>query len=246
MTAPRRSRLRAVPHPGQLSLDDLAAEINREYHTVLGSPHDRIEAAIRIGDRLLAAQALVDTGEWWDWLGGLDIHRTTAYRYMRLAKHQDEVRQGNYDGIDPALAALGGGTRKRRTEAERDEMVRMARDQGLTADQIAEALGVAKSTVWYWTSKKNRDRRGTQRRATRARERREEMRQEGITLSRVFGGSVEKAYSYLRRCQQQVDKTLDDNLTGDARIALRRALGHLHAAEDELTRAMKLSRTRRD
>jgi transposase-like protein/chorismate mutase len=231
--------LRAVSEH-QLTLDELAAEINREARTILGSASERIEAAIRIGERLLEAQKLTERDHWYDWLGGLEVHRTTAYRYMRLAKHQVEVRAGEFDGIDPALAALPDG-RARRTTAEREEMIRMASEQGMTIPQIAETLGVAQSTVWYWTSKRNRRKRGTQRRATRARERLAKMRTDGRTLSRDLGGSAENAYGLLRRTEQQLDRLLSrTTIPGDARIALRRALGHLHAAEDEIVRAMKL------
>ena len=238
MTATRR--LRAVPEHEQLSLDDLAAEINREAQTIMGTARERIDAAIRIGERLLAAQQLVESIGWYDWLGTLDLHRTTAYRYMRLAKHADEVRAGSFDGIDPAIAALPDG-RARRTTSEREEMVRMATEQGMTIPQIAETLGVAQSTVWYWTSKRNRHKRGSQRRATRARERLAKMRADGKTLSREIGGSPQNAYGLLRRTEQQVDRVLSrTTISSEARVALRRALGHLHAAEDEIVRAMRL------
>jgi transposase-like protein len=226
--------------PQQMSLDELAAEINRDYRGIMGTGAQRIEMAIKIGDRLLTAQTMVD-GSFFDWLGTLDIHRTTAYRYMRLAKHQDEVRKGDYDGIDPALAALDSDRRTRRSESERAEMVRMATEQGMTLEQISQTFGISKSTVWYWTSKKNRKRRGTQRRATRARENMTRMRRESKTLAKSVGGSVDQAYGLLRRTEQNVDRVLSRNtVPREARIALRRALGHLHAAEDELSRALRL------
>lgn len=235
-------RLRAVSDPEQLTLDDLATEINREYRNITGTASERIEAAIRIGERLLTAQRQVESGgEWFDWLGMLEVHRTTAYRYMRLAKHQDEVRAGEFDGIDPAIEALSAERKARRSNAEREEMVRMATEQGMSVDQIAEALGVAKSTVWYWTSKRNRRKRGTQRRATRARQQLAKMRTEGKVLSRELGGSAENAYGLLRRTEQQVDRVLArTTIPNESRYALRRALGHLHAAEDEIVRALRL------
>lgn len=244
------TRLRVVPEHEQLTLDDLAAEINREAQNIMGSARERIDAAIRIGERLLSAQQLVSSAghmdaapSWYDWLGTVNVHRTTAYRYMRLAKHADEVRAGEFDGIDPAIESLSAGRKARRSNIEREEMVRMASQQGMTIEQIAESLGVSKSTVWYWTSDKNRKRRGSQRRATHARQRVASMRREAKVLSKSIGGSIDNAYGLLRRTEQQVDRVLSrKTVPRDARIALRRALGHLHAAEDEIARAMRVMR----
>ena len=234
-------------NPDQLTLDDLKVAIEREHASVLGTPSERIEAAIHCGEHLLLAQQQTDSQTYWIWLGELNMHRTTAYRYMRLARHADEVRSGEYDGIDPAIEGIRTGKRPRRTDEDRDEIVRM-RQAGMTMGQIAEALDMSVSTVYYWSSAKNAKRRGSQRRATRARERHAELRQQAQVLAKGIGGAMENGYSFLRRCEQQIDKSiagLDSAKDREIRVALRRALGHLHAAEDELTRAMAL-RVKRD
>jgi Protein of unknown function (DUF3102) len=53
-----------------------------------------LERAIAAGKLLLEAKALVKHGEWLPWLEShCQIPERTVQHYMRLAKHEDEIRK---------------------------------------------------------------------------------------------------------------------------------------------------------
>lgn len=134
-------------------LDDLAAEINAEHQQVWRAGREALVHAVKCGKALLKAQEGCPTGTWLRWLeANVSVHPTSAYKYMRLARHADKVLEAG-EGVQHALELVSGEPwHKRRalTDEDRAEMVRLAAAHSL--EEIAETFGCAVSTVSRWTS----------------------------------------------------------------------------------------------
>ncbi len=93
------------------TLDALAARIRHEHQAAKIAARKTLEHAIRAGDLLLKAKALVGHGHWGDWLNDhCEVSERTAQGYMRLARNQAALAsktQATADlTIDEALQAL--------------------------------------------------------------------------------------------------------------------------------------------
>jgi hypothetical protein len=90
----------------------LAAQINQAHDMASRSAQAAISHAIAVGEGLIEAKALVGHGEWLPWLSeNFDFSERTAQKYIRLAKHRDEVqsntKEPSYLAIDEALKHIG-------------------------------------------------------------------------------------------------------------------------------------------
>jgi hypothetical protein len=90
----------------------LAAQINQAHDMASRSAQAAISHAIAVGEGLIEAKALVGHGEWLPWLSeNFDFSERTAQKYIRLAKHRDEVqsntKETSYLAIDEALKHIG-------------------------------------------------------------------------------------------------------------------------------------------
>jgi Protein of unknown function (DUF3102) len=92
----------------EIALPDLAAQIEREHQAAYGAALSAIEHAIRCGELLIQAKASVPHGQWLPWLeANVSFADRQARKYMRVAKHADQIRNSNSDlTIDGALKAL--------------------------------------------------------------------------------------------------------------------------------------------
>ena len=96
-------------HQGQMA--KLADGINSKYEAFLVSAQEAIQSAIECGKLLNHAKALVEHGDWLDWLqANTKIGTRQAQKLMRLAEHADEIltnaNSGAYFTINAALAAI--------------------------------------------------------------------------------------------------------------------------------------------
>lgn len=239
------STLQVVPAM-PVGLAELAAQINTEHDAVKTGARRTIELAVACGESLLRAKELVPEGQFGNWLEeNVVLKRQTAYSYMRLARHRDRVLAGDFETIRDAIAGIAGfgDPRTNRLSAEQKyEMVRLASEDGKNIYEVAEVLGVAPSTVWYWSSDKNRAMRGTERRRRKARQKAAELalvREENARFVMKVGGPTADAYSLLRKAEQALDKALRTASMDRARHrVLSSALTRLYNAEDEIVIAL--------
>jgi hypothetical protein len=106
-----RPRAQSVPAVREDRLPVLAAQINQAHDLACRSAQSAISHAIAVGEGLLEAKALLGHGEWLPWLAeNFDFSERTAQKYIRLAKHRDEVtanaKEPSYLAIDEALKAI--------------------------------------------------------------------------------------------------------------------------------------------
>ena len=223
-----------------LRLDTLAQQVMAEHELITDRAGSVLAHAITAGKLLLKAKALVPKGEWTAWLeSNLNVHKNTAFTYVRLAQHEAELKGSGVTGIDPAMEFLSTG--KRLTKDEKLEMLALYEGgKGMTLEAIAQRFGVRRSTAWYYVSAKNRDRVKTLQRKQRHRAQRALEREE--TRKQVAGqrGPLAKAYSEIRRALQAVDQHLSaEQLTPEDRIKLLEALDSLYAAEDRVAEVIR-------
>jgi hypothetical protein len=91
------------------TLDKIAAQINAEHDECLAAFKRGLDHAMRAGDLLIQAKALVGHGNWLDWFGGhCRMSKRTAQVYMRLARHRAQVESAGpaFLTIDSMLATL--------------------------------------------------------------------------------------------------------------------------------------------
>lgn len=89
------------------TLDHLTETANREHGLVLQAGGSMVEHAIRAGDALRAIEEHVEGGQWERWLAdNFADSASTARLYMRLSRHQDELRANDIEGITAARRHL--------------------------------------------------------------------------------------------------------------------------------------------
>ena len=91
-------------------LDELRVGIDREHAAAVAAFRTSVAHAIRAGELLVEAKALVPHGHWLDWVDANFIaSRRTAQHYMKLAKHPEDTQRVAHLGVGRALRALGVG-----------------------------------------------------------------------------------------------------------------------------------------
>lgn len=84
----------------------LAAEINQAHDQAIRAAQSTLKHAIAVGERLIEAKALVGHGKWLPWLiENCTFSERMAQNYMRLAKHQDEVKSKSATVADLTVRA---------------------------------------------------------------------------------------------------------------------------------------------
>lgn len=137
-------------------LERLAAAANAEHQRAKLAGRDLVEAAIRCGDALLRARKCVEQGRWVAWVtANVEMHLTTAHRYMRIAEYRQEVLRSNVESIEAAIQLVADHPRRgqgprRYTDADKRDWVALADQIGIKP--AAKALGVSPSTIHKWTS----------------------------------------------------------------------------------------------
>lgn len=220
---------------------EVAVQINDLHRKITAPGSDVIRSAIECGELLIKVQQSVPKGQWVMWAkANLEMHVTTAFGYMRLARNKVEVLAGNHSGIDPALAALSGEIRLG-VEAKQEIVRLYDNGKGQTLEQIADLFGVKKSTVWYHVSAKSRNRTKLLQRTQRAQARRALEREEQSRAAQRLGGPIAEAYSLVRKAEQIVDARTRLKIDVDERRHLMEALTALYTVEDELSEAIRRS-----
>jgi hypothetical protein len=91
-------------------LDELRAEIDCEHAAAVAAFRTSVAHAIRAGELLLEAKALVGHGHWLNWVdANFPASRRTAENYMKLAKHPQDSQRVAHLGVGRAVRALGVG-----------------------------------------------------------------------------------------------------------------------------------------
>lgn len=142
----------AATTPGDL--DAAATRANTAHAAVIRSGQDMIDYAIECGQALLQAREQVARGMWLAWCeSNLQMHITTAHRYMRIADHQDVILKQGIATIAGAMRVLADKPRRghgpqRYTEGDIAEMRELAKEHSVK--QVARMLGVSVGTVSKW------------------------------------------------------------------------------------------------
>lgn len=81
---------------GDNRLPVLAAEITIAHEGARAAAKASLASALAAGAKLIEAKALIGHGEWLPWLkANVPFSERTASRYMRLARHRDQIETGH-------------------------------------------------------------------------------------------------------------------------------------------------------
>ena len=96
-----------MTHVVEVSLSELANEINREAEAAELAVRDALAHAIRGGEKLREAKHRLSWGEWGHWLrSNTKLSPTTATNWMRLAANRQQVADSSAATVRDALALL--------------------------------------------------------------------------------------------------------------------------------------------
>lgn len=138
------------------SLDELAAQVNREHEGAVRAMGEFVGRAIRAGSALLEIRERVPAGQWGAWVAE-NFHgsRWTADFYVRCGRHRSELEAAgpmNYGQVRAFVGALS--TRKSRIDPAADLARRLrARelsDGGASQAVIGRELGADGTTIRRW------------------------------------------------------------------------------------------------
>jgi hypothetical protein len=85
-------------------LDALAKEVCRHLQASETAAQNFLERALAVGDALIRAKEQVQHGEWLTWLKSCDLSADTAGRYMKLARHRDELNSARVRNLSLSAA----------------------------------------------------------------------------------------------------------------------------------------------
>jgi DUF3102 family protein len=86
------------------NLDALAKEVCEHLQASATAAQNFLEHALAIGDALIRAKEQVQHGEWLPWLKSCDVSADTAERYMKLARHRDELNSARVRNLSLSAA----------------------------------------------------------------------------------------------------------------------------------------------
>jgi hypothetical protein len=227
------------------SLDALVETVNREHRLAVQAGMSMVGHAMAAGDALLAAKRLMPHGQWGPWLVERfpDKHPKTLRFYMRLAKYRDQVEAANPPTIAAAHQLLAGEAVRPYEDAAKAEARRMRREDGATYVQISAMLGVSYESVREWCDPRRAESRRRRRNAETRAARRALHRSRREQAARSAGGAIAEAYASLRRTLQAVEAAGQQEGDREAKAALVLAQQRLYAAEDLISKAVRLHDT---
>jgi DUF3102 family protein len=88
----------------EIDLDALAKEVSKHLQASGAAAENFLEHAIAAGDALVRAKAQVKHGDWLKWLKSCDLSADTAERYMKLARHRDELNSARVRNLSLSAA----------------------------------------------------------------------------------------------------------------------------------------------
>jgi DNA-binding transcriptional ArsR family regulator len=239
-----------VLEPRQLSLSELADEANREHGHVVEAGAAMVEHAIRAGEALLAAQQQCEPKQWTAWLTEhWAAARVTALIYMRLARHQDEIRAQGFTSVITArrhltmIQAPGAPSKhgwKNPPTWVTDEAHKL-RAEGLSYAEISRRLEVPWATIRYWLDPELTEKArlaAKKRRAERRAEREREKQREIKRAARRAGSGLAEAYAMAERMQDVIGRAHAEATDREVRASLARAGEHYRRMRDDIVRAL--------
>lgn len=239
----------ATPAAVEASIADLLVVVEREHQLTLQAARSVLTHAIAAGRALEQIRVQIPEGQWKAWVNEhAPIHFTTACDYMRAAHFSDTLEAAGVATLEDAMAFLRGMPRDpsrpgRGGLPAQEKAARQMSDQGASNAEIAEALGVAKSTVYWWLNPEARRRnlkRISQSKKEAARGKKIAERERQAREMKNAGGAVAETYALIRKALQTLDLAIDHERGREMHYALDRAMTLLHAAEDEIVKASKL------
>lgn len=238
-------------------VDELVATFKREYALGAESARNAVghwinagEALLRLRDQLGMNDDDAKRGEFRAWLEeNLVISREQGQRCMRMAFYRSVIEERGATTVHAAreimvgLPAIGKGLREPLKEELKSSVLAL-RDAGCSTREISETLGISTASAWRIVNPEGAaalDRRRIERRqkAKEEAERREQARLQKLVRQR--GGSIAEAYSLVRKLAQELDRAMEGVCDPQAKAEIRRALGRVHSAEDDIVRALKIA-----
>jgi hypothetical protein len=234
------------------SLEGLVETIKTECALVAKAEASALDHAIKAGHALIRAKAQVP-GSWTDWLAvNLDISYGIANKYMRLARYEAHVRATSATcirGAVEAVAFLPESPRGRDPIPIDPAILAKVKRGEMTQAEAAAAAGVSTSTVSNRTrgiSRTGQTPAPPERRAVYAARRRAatvalRKEEEARAVRKAAVKPVSEAYALVRRSLQLLDQAMGEVESTEVKAHLATATRRLHAAEDEIVRASRLS-----
>lgn len=256
-----------VLEPGEKTLEELAAEINREFSATRASVAQALQHAINCGVFLIEARKRVGYHGWSKWLSqNTEISIARASNFMRIGAYhdrfppevflpyKDKLGHTQFPSQSRALAYVKGlpplfneGKGGSRYTPEMKKEIRKLVADGLSYDQVAKMMGVSAGGVRYTCdpdfAKKAREKTRESRRkvvaATKALQQQNRLA-EMKRNAEASGGALEETYSLIRRALQKADEAQLQKQSPEYRSAMRETLRMLHRAEDEIAKALRV------
>lgn len=224
------------------SLAELAATYNREIVVVIRCWEEGLTHAILAGDAMIAARRLVPRGEWGSWLkANINRSHSLAYKCEWLALNQDVIR--GCASMQEALRVIGPrSVRRFHTLTPQWDVERALelRANGATWTEVANDVGVSRSTVQIVLDPKERERRNaaTRRYAARVKAARSALaREQQAKAAKSLG--ISEQWASLHVLGEQMDAIgHGTGATPEIRAAFRAALMDIYRARDKISKVL--------
>lgn len=236
-----------------------AAKANEAHDACVAAATNALEHAINAGAWLLEARAAVRRSEWRTWVNANFRSPSMAANYMRLARYAHllpaDVEFTQLDALKflRGLPSIDGAAPPSETEALRADGLRLV-EAGYTLREVAEILGVGRTTVLRWTNGDERKRdaeppevprvyAGTAQRR-RAREPSEDERREVLSVvasmeTQGSVGGVQESLALLADATTILRACVRHETDGRARSAIVDALARLTLVGQDLMTALE-------
>lgn len=224
-------------------VDTLAATIREEQALAREAGVSMIEHAIRAGEGLIEAKRLVPRGEWEQWI--LDQFPDQNFRsvrgYMRLARHQEEVRQLQPANLNQAFLLLKDRKNLTYDPDLKEEVERLwATGEFSSCRSLAAHLGTNYYSVWRWLNPEKAARQRARARAQSKAGRRLLQRKEREAAVTRHGGPLAGAYTHIRKALQDLQTASETESNRDVRREIASAMQSAYNAEDRITKAVRI------
>lgn len=229
-----------------VSLDELAGIANRADRQAREAVEQGLVFAAQAGEALLQAKQQTERGKWRGWLdenfaGG----RSTAYLYMRIAQYRAYLAATGIESTSAARRALEHmpeiPSEFKGTNHPLAQQAEDLRRDGATIEEVAEALGISRSSAWAILNPGKRKQQRETTRKRREQERRALARQDRDKAAKAAGGVVAECYSLVRKTTQAIAEAVEATENPEVRQGLNAALAKQYEAEDAIVRIIGIT-----
>jgi transposase len=229
------------------TITDLLVTVEREHQLAMQAARGVLAHAIAAGRALLQIREQVPDGQWKAWVDEHSpVHWSTANDYMRAAHFSGVLEESGVKSLDEALGFLHGHirNRKRPGRAGLPDLKKKAlalHREGATQREIAERLGVSKSTLYWWLNPGAKQRHLKKLSDAKKAAAREQEQRQARTVKRVArerGGAISELYAMAERMQDVIGRAHDEATDPEARRALARAGAHYRRMRDDIVTAL--------